>query len=147
MKPKIKVIISILSIGAIMSAGCSSNSSDSKMAKTDIINQEDKPNGQRTDTLSAITGNSSLTNGFSKAKDMIQQMDCAGCHKEHEKLVGPAYIDIAKKYDPNNETVNKLAKKIISGGKGAWGELAMTPHPNLSMEDARALVKYILSMK
>jgi cytochrome c len=40
-----------------------------------------------------------------------------------------------------------LAAKIISGGKGNWGNISMTPHPELSMDDAKAMVQYILLLK
>jgi cytochrome c len=40
-----------------------------------------------------------------------------------------------------------LAGKVIGGGKGNWGEIPMTPHPNVSQGDAEAMVSYILSMK
>jgi cytochrome c len=38
-----------------------------------------------------------------------------------------------------------LADKIIKGGTGNWGEVPMTPHPDVSVEDAKEMAKYILS--
>jgi cytochrome c len=40
-----------------------------------------------------------------------------------------------------------LAEKIIKGGKGNWGDVMMTPHANVSQEDAEAMVKYIFTLK
>ena len=40
-----------------------------------------------------------------------------------------------------------LGKKIISGGMGHWGDIAMTPHPGLSETDAREMARYVLSLK
>jgi len=40
-----------------------------------------------------------------------------------------------------------LAEKIMKGGQGNWGEIPMAAHPNISMEDASAMVEYILSMQ
>src|SRR5688500_11770750 len=63
--------------------------------------------------------------------------DCATCHKLDDKLVGPSFRDIANKYTSDEATVSMLADKIISGGAGNWGQVPMTPHPNISKEDAQ----------
>jgi cytochrome c len=82
-----------------------------------------------------------------KGAQLIASQDCLGCHKEQDKLVGPAYKDVAKKYSNNDKDINYLANKIISGGKGVWGDVAMTPHPSLAVNDAKEMAKYILSLK
>jgi len=81
----------------------------------------------------------------SKGAQLITSSDCTTCHKEHDKVIGPAFAEIAKKYKASDEET--LAKKVIAGGSGNWGNIAMTPHPNLSLDDAKEMVKYILSVK
>lgn len=78
---------------------------------------------------------------------LITASDCAGCHKEREKLLGPAYVAVAQKYPSTEANITMLANKIIQGGKGNWGEIPMTPHPGLSLGDAKEMTKYILSLK
>lgn len=78
---------------------------------------------------------------------LIAKSDCQTCHKEQEKLVGPAFIDVAKKYTSSDAVVDTLANKIIKGGSGNWGTVPMSGHPSISMDDARTMVKYILSLK
>jgi cytochrome c len=80
-------------------------------------------------------------------KALIEASDCRTCHQDAAKVIGPSYVDVAKKYPNTPANVKMLAGKVIAGGKGVWGELPMTPHPNLSQEDAEAMVSYILSMK
>ncbi len=82
-----------------------------------------------------------------KALTLIGSNDCTTCHAIDKKLIGPAYKDVAKKYEDNQATEDTLISKIKHGGSGNWGNIAMTPHPNLSDEDARLMVKYILSLK
>jgi cytochrome c len=82
-----------------------------------------------------------------KGKQLIAQSDCLGCHKEQEKLIGPSYAAIAKKYENTPENISLLGGKIITGGKGVWGEIPMTPHPQISQENAEEMVKYILTLK
>jgi len=80
-------------------------------------------------------------------KALIEASDCRTCHKDDAKLIGPAYKEVAAKYPSNEANIKKLAEKIIKGGQGNWGEIPMAGHPNVSQEDAEAMVKYILSMK
>jgi cytochrome c len=78
---------------------------------------------------------------------LIAGSDCLTCHKVNEKAIGPAYIDVAKKYTADDATIGTLAAKIIKGGSGNWGEVPMTPHPQVTEADAKTMVKYILSLK
>jgi cytochrome c len=74
--------------------------------------------------------------------------DCATCHKVNEKLVGPSFKDIATKYaGADQATIDTLASKVIHGGAGNWGQVPMTPHPDLAKEDAETVVKYVLLLK
>jgi cytochrome c len=82
-----------------------------------------------------------------KALTMIATLDCTTCHKINEKNIGPSYTDVAKKYEATDEVITDLSNKIIKGGQGVWGSVPMTPHPNLSMDSAKVMVKYILSLK
>ncbi|TXK49372.1 c-type cytochrome [Pontibacter qinzhouensis] len=84
---------------------------------------------------------------FEKGAKLISQSDCLACHKEKDKLVGPAYAEVAKKYEFNDKNVDYLAGKIKTGGKGVWGEIPMTPHPDLKDEDAKDMARYILSLR
>ncbi|HLO81931.1 MAG TPA: c-type cytochrome [Chitinophagaceae bacterium] len=80
-------------------------------------------------------------------KALIEASDCRTCHQDAAKVIGPAYQDVAKKYPSTAANVKMLAGKVIAGGKGVWGEIPMTPHPNVTQADAEAMVTYILSMK
>jgi cytochrome c len=82
-----------------------------------------------------------------KALTLIGSSDCTTCHAIDRKVIGPAYKDVAKKYEDTPANVDTLISKIKHGGSGNWGNLVMTPHPDLPEEDARIMVKYILSLK
>jgi len=79
-------------------------------------------------------------------KTLISKSDCLACHKIDEKLVGPPYIAVAGKYPQNQNTVDDLSKKIVSGGGGVWGTVPMAPHPAIALADANKMVKYILTL-
>ncbi len=99
------------------------------------------------DTSATVSPLLENENANLKGKELITQSDCLGCHKEQAKLVGPAYKDVALKYEKTPENITLLAKKIIKGGQGIWGQVPMTPHPQISQTDAEEMVKYILSLK
>jgi cytochrome c len=81
-----------------------------------------------------------------KGKALMDKSDCNACHSVDNKIVGPAFKDIAKKYKGDKAAVAKLSEKIIKGGAGNWGEIPMAPHPQISTADAGEMVKYILSL-
>lgn len=78
---------------------------------------------------------------------LIAMSDCIGCHNKTQKVIGPAYVDIAAKYPSNEKNIEKLADVVIKGSKGTWGEIPMTPHASLSKDDAKLMVSWILSLK
>lgn len=79
--------------------------------------------------------------------NLISKSGCPTCHKRDEASTGPAFKSIAEKYPNNVETYEMLSLKIIKGGSGVWGQIPMTPHPELSLEDATNMVKYIMLLK
>jgi cytochrome c len=78
---------------------------------------------------------------------LIVKSDCLSCHHKENKLIGPAYQEVAAKYPATDENIAILASKVIKGGKGVWGAIPMTPHAKLTEDDAKTMVKYILSLK
>ena len=84
---------------------------------------------------------------YQKGLALIAANDCLTCHKVDEKVTGPAYRDVANKYDNTDANVKMLAQKVIKGGSGNWGTIAMTPHPALSEADAEQMVKYVLLLR
>ena len=72
--------------------------------------------------------------------------DCQACHFPDKKSIGPEYRLVAQKYKDQADAVPMLAKKIISGGNGVWGDVAMAAHPQIKLEDAEEIARYILSM-
>ena len=108
-----------------------------------------KENKTADGAATASTSTSSLSDNpdYQKGVALVGKSDCLTCHKVNEKNIGPAYKDVAAKYENTDANVKMLAEKIIKGGSGNWGAIPMTPHPALSQEDAEALAKYVLLLK
>jgi len=84
---------------------------------------------------------------YEKGLNLVAKSDCFTCHKLREAATGPSYGDVAKKYENTEANVEMLADKIIKGGQGVWGQIPMAAHPQVSKEDAKQMVKYILLLK
>lgn len=82
-----------------------------------------------------------------KGLQLVVSNACMSCHQVSDPSVGPSYTAVAARYPNNDSTISMLAEKIIKGGAGHWGNTPMIAHPGLSQEDAKAMVRYILSLK
>lgn len=101
--------------------------------------------------LSLILGGSLMTFALSAvAVDpkataaLAQQKACMACHAIGQKLVGPSYKDVAKKYKGNPAAVATLSAKVKKGGGGVWGSIPM-PANNVTDAEAKQLVEWVLS--
>ena len=71
--------------------------------------------------------------------------NCMACHAVDKKLVGPSYKEVAAKYATQKDAADKLAAKVIKGGAGVWGPVPMPANPQVSPDDAKKLVDWILA--
>ncbi len=118
-------------------------------------NNNDKTTTKDTTAASTTTTPATTSTGNAaddKALELIAGSDCTTCHRLHQagdgSSIGPAYDQVAAKYNPAaDSTVDRLVKKVISGGSGIWGSVPMTPHPALKADDVKTMVTYILALK
>ncbi|MGQ4276362.1 c-type cytochrome [Pseudidiomarina sp. E22-M8] len=82
-----------------------------------------------------------------EAEKLAQQNVCTACHGIDNKIVGPAYKDVAAKYADDPEALAKVKQSIKNGGKGKWGQIPMPAQPQLSDEQVTLLAEWILGMK
>lgn len=118
----------------VFMGACSNNSSEKK--------EEKAP-----DATAAVANDLSKNPDYVKGLELIAKSDCLTCHKVSEKLTGPAYRDVAAKYENTDANVKLLASKVIKGGSGVYGAIPMTPHPTISEADAQQMVKYVLLLR
>lgn len=79
--------------------------------------------------------------------ELAQKKNCMACHAVGQKVLGPAYKDVAAKYAGQGDVVAKLSQKVIKGGAGAWGAVPMPANPQVSEAEARQLIQWILTIK
>ena len=98
--------------------------------------------------VSAVAALALLSAGVVSAnEELAKKSACLACHQTEKKLVGPAYIEVAKKYAGDAGAEAKLIAKVKAGGSGVWGAIPMPPNAAISDADIKTLVKWILAMK
>jgi len=91
-----------------------------------------------------ITSASEASDGREIAKKNL----CLGCHAETKKVVGPAFIEVAKRYDNSPATFKYLSSKIKEGGVGAWGAIPMPANKNnISDQEVKQVIQWILTLQ
>jgi len=78
--------------------------------------------------------------------DLAERSRCLTCHDVEEKVRGPAWRDVAKRYRGDAGAEARLLVKVREGGTGVWGEDFMSPNKRVSEENLQALVRWILSL-
>lgn len=82
---------------------------------------------------------------------------CTDCHAIDKRIVGPAWMDVSKRYRGATEYVYKgqkyplvdgLVMKVSKGGSGNWGNMPMPINDpaGAKQADYRELVQFILGL-
>ena len=79
--------------------------------------------------------------------ELAQKKNCMACHALAQKVIGPAYKDVAAKYAGQADAAAKLVPKVMKGGSGVWGAVPMPANPQVSEAEAKQLVQWILTLK
>src|SRR5271169_6086784 len=80
-----------------------------------------------------------------------QEIGCTNCHSIDHKVVGPAWIEVSKRYrDKRNDPAffNQLVKKVSCGGQGNWGDIPMAANDPVGKRHDKIveLVKFVLAL-
>jgi len=108
--------------------------------------EEAKSEDAATEEYEAEDSKASSEDLIAQGKVLVDASDCKTCHHATNKIVGPSHTDVAKKYEFTQANVGLLADKIVAGGSGAWGDIPMTAHADISKADAEKMAMYVLSL-
>lgn len=84
--------------------------------------------------------------GFANT-DLARAKNCISCHAAGNKVIGPAYKEIAARYAGDITAQERLVQKVLKGGSGVWGSVPMPANPQVSEAEAQTLVKWILMLR
>jgi cytochrome c len=78
---------------------------------------------------------------------VLKDKRCNACHDTDKSLIGPPWKAISLRYQADRQqAIDALARKIVSGGGGAWGVVPMVPNEHVSMAEAREIAGWILDL-
>ena len=102
---------------------------------------------KRSMMVAAVLASAFVSRAAMANADLAKAKNCMACHAVANKLVGPAYKDVAAKYAGQKDAEAKLVAKVQKGGSGVWGAIPMPANPQVSEAEAHTLVKWILAQK
>jgi cytochrome c len=73
---------------------------------------------------------------------LLAQRACTACHGMDTKLVGPGFVEIARKYADRADREAYLAEKIVAGGSGVWGSIPM-PAQTLPADEVKTIAAWL----
>jgi len=82
-------------------------------------------------------------NALEPGKKLALKYKCLGCHKVDKKIVGPSFIDIAKRYATSKD---KIIQSIKNGSQKSWESsngAVMPPFKQISEEELKILADWI----
>lgn len=76
--------------------------------------------------------------GSAMAVDMPPEgkAKCSACHAVDKKIIGPAWMEVSKKYKGDTEAASKIAANVTKGGKFGWNMGVLMPARGLGANDA-----------
>lgn len=79
---------------------------------------------------------------------LARENNCTACHAIDKKLVGPAWMDVARKYKGDATAEARLITKVSKGGAGVWGSMPMPANDAIGkkQDQMKQLVHYILAL-
>jgi cytochrome c len=133
---KLFILIIVASVSGFTFSSCGGKKEEPKKEEGEAYNEYE----------TAEPAKASAQDLIAQGETLLNASDCKTCHAIENKLVGPAYKDVAAKYEFTKANASMLADKVIAGGAGNWGEIPMTAHPDLAKGDAEKMAMYVLSL-
>jgi cytochrome c len=82
--------------------------------------------------------------GDTAGMNLMIVSNCFSCHGFKNKLAGPSFLDISKRYLHSDKNSHQMVNHIMKGSTGIWGKETMPSHPELTETMAGRMVKWIL---
>jgi cytochrome c len=78
---------------------------------------------------------------------LMKQSDCFNCHGIENKIVGPPFLEVAKKYRGVPGALEASIQRVIKGSSGVWGEAPMLPHGSLTGDQVQLMVRWVFGLE
>lgn len=83
------------------------------------------------------------------SEELMSSGGCISCHRVDQKLIGPAFKEVAARYRADPQVAARLFTKVREGGEGEWGDMPMQPNSEEKISDAdlRTLIEWLLKLQ
>jgi cytochrome c len=107
--------------------------------------------GMKVLLMTVATAGSLMIAGAAVAADaaeaLAQKNGCLACHSVQQKVLGPAFKDVAAKYKGDKTAEAKMIEKVKKGGSGVWGPIPMPGNsPQVKDADIKTIIQWVLKM-
>lgn len=81
--------------------------------------------------------------------ELARKNDCVNCHAINESKVGPAWMEVSKKYRNDPMAKEKLLVRVSKGSKGFFGLIHMPANDSDGSKQAemKELVSFIINLE
>ena len=79
---------------------------------------------------------------------LARENHCTSCHAIDKRIVGPAWMDVSRKYRNDPDAEARLIAKVSKGGVGVWGSMPMPANDaaGKKQQQITELVRFILGL-
>lgn len=134
---------------SINSLSVTENADSEIGASDEIIDENPEPAGKTTEQIADAKAETKAEAPKAQGPPpadiaaLLNKHTCSACHKPYERLVGPAYSDVAKK----NYSVERIVELVYKPEPANWpGYPPMIPMTQVPKEDVQKLAKWINSL-
>ena len=79
--------------------------------------------------------------------ELAERSRCLNCHEVDQKIRGPAWREVARRYRGDAAAEERLVQKVYEGGSGNWGDDYMSANRRAGLDNIRILVRWILTLE
>lgn len=128
-----KKVTIVLSFAALFIAACSGGNTNTTSAETPTTIDATTPEATAEVEVPA------------DINALLEKNTCLTCHNANEKVVGPAYVEVAKR----NYTPEQIVELIYKPKPSNWPDYQtpMVGLPNVPKEEALKIANWIVSLK
>lgn len=80
--------------------------------------------------------------------ELARKSDCVNCHAIDERVVGPTWMEVSKKYLNDPAAEEKLLTRVSKGSSGFFGLIHMPANDpdGKKQEEMKMLIRFILDL-
>ncbi|MBJ7428619.1 MAG: hypothetical protein JHD28_06655 [Bacteroidia bacterium] len=137
-----KKITIILAFAAIFVGACSSGSNENNSSSSNTQSTTEQPSTAPSTT--EATASSDMVQVPADINELLNKNTCLSCHDANDKVVGPAYKEIAKR----NYTAKEIVELIYKPKPSNWPDYPspMIGLPNVPKDEALKIAEWIVSL-